>query len=141
MILLLIPLEWKKHPKRHFLIIITIKENFHGMQLSADVGCPQSAADVGVTVPPIPCNTGECGSGNPFSVGFLWWRQGTSAGLGRLILLAGDVETNPGPPVTHAAIARNVSCRDWAIFCVDCKKWVHRQCANMTIKSIKEHAN
>ena len=43
-----------------------------------------------------------------FQSGFLWWRQGTIADLRRLILLAGDMETNPGPPTTHAVIAPEI---------------------------------
>ena len=32
---------------------------------------------------------------------------------------------------------KNVSCAEYSIYCVDCKRWVHRTCAKMSVSDIK----
>ena len=62
----------------------------------------------------------------------LWW----------LLILAGDIELNPGPvkwPCGYCGEA--VSSRVWSIYCVDCKNWIHQRCAGMSTQEIRAHQN
>ena len=55
-----------------------------------------------------------------------------------LVLSAGDVEENPGPPRWPCGYCREaVTSKDWSIYCVDCGHYVHRKFAKMTIAEIR----
>jgi hypothetical protein len=60
--------------------------------------------------------------------------------LQKLLIIAGDVETNPGPKWPCGICSESVSRskNQWSIKCVDCEKWMHRECANLTVQEIKE---
>ena len=114
----------------------------HVSTLKCRCGEPSSGGRCGCNGISNSLHYSKCGCGNPFLVGFLWWRQGTPADVWNFVLLAGDVETSPGPiSYPCSSCFRKLSCRDRATFCVDCKKWAHRQCAYMINKSIIEFAD
>ena len=51
------------------------------------------------------------------------------ANLNHFILLAGDVEKNPGPKCKWPCgkYSNLVAWKGYSIFCQDCKKWVHME--------------
>ena len=72
--------------------------------------------------------------------GMLARRTGNPAYLRRLLLAAGDIESNPGPPRWRCGACGEPvksSDKDWSIWCVDCRRWNHRRCLQMTVEEIK----
>ena len=55
----------------------------------------------------------------------------------RLLLCAGDIETNPGPKNKYPCGLCKQPVRGWSIKCVDCLSWFHQLCTNMTINELK----
>ena len=61
------------------------------------------------------------------------------AHLARLLLMAGDIEANPGPcPCTICG--KHVSERGYSIRCTWCQGWVHQACSGMTKDGIRQIA-
>ena len=64
-----------------------------------------------------------------------WW--------GLLLLMAGDVERNPGPvevfPCGAPQCDKRVTYRGYSVRCSQqrCQKWFHRQCSGLSIDEIK----
>ena len=58
--------------------------------------------------------------------------------LSILLLLAGDIERNPGP--TFCSVCRGVV-RGASIFCNQCDGWVHRRCTGLTGKEYLQECN
>ena len=78
-----------------------------------------------------------CKSGD--QSGFLAGRPGGPADPRRLILLAGDVEQNPGPRWPCGYCGANINNRDYSIRCVDCTRYIHRKCLGWDVETMKAH--
>ena len=59
------------------------------------------------------------------------WRTIEKFNFTLILLLSGDVSTNPGP-IRHPCVGcgRPVKCNQQALMCDFCDKWVHRKCTN-----------
>ena len=67
-------------------------------------------------------------------------RPRITAHLGRILLRAGDIHPHPGSKWQCAYCDKPVG-KKYALWCFDCKKWVHRRCLRMTIKELLSHNN
>ena len=72
--------------------------------------------------------------------GFLSRRPRITAHLGRLLLRVGDIHPHPGSKWQCAYCDKPVG-KEYALWCFDCKKWLHRKCLRMTIKELLSHNN
>ena len=64
------------------------------------------------------------------STGFFVAGRGKPAHLVRLILRAGDVEENPGPPLPCGYCKKRVG--GGSIRCTWCLQWIHQKCSGLT---------
>ena len=55
-----------------------------------------------------------------------------------LLILAGDIETNPGPKNQCGACKKLVKRTDNALCCDSCDHWVHIRCENIKMKDYKK---
>jgi len=66
-------------------------------------------------------------------VAFFPWRNDSPAWLRLLLLIAGDIEPNPGPPMSWpcAVCARPIRSNQESYLCNGCNTWVHKLCSKL----------
>ena len=103
----------------------------HGTQIGATYPCPLRGGP----------NTAVFSAGYPRSPAGGWRRfvlkqaeAGPRPGLPTLILLAGDVETNPGPIYICDLCTNHITNRQTSILCNSTPPhWIHKNCTNTTL--------
>ena len=53
-----------------------------------------------------------------------------------LVILAGDIETNPGPSSKYDLCKKVCKVSDKVIECVDCEKGYHAKCSDLSVEEL-----